>query len=85
MHDIALMLKCRSVDIVQASRYVAMRSLLALAETKVSSMNWALWQLAPDINDIGRINMLRLDSINSRIREKFVKIVVELRHVLLSH
>jgi hypothetical protein len=42
MQEIAFTLKCRSVETVQASRYVEMSSRRSFAETKVSSMNWAL-------------------------------------------
>jgi hypothetical protein len=50
MQEIAFTLKYRSVETVQASRYVVISSRRSIANLKVSSMNWALLPGEQDLN-----------------------------------
>jgi hypothetical protein len=65
MQEIAFTLKYRSVETVQASRYVFISSRRSIANLKVSSMNWALLQGEQDISTAKELFVLSLNGVDS--------------------
>jgi hypothetical protein len=86
MHEIALTLKWRRVDVVHASRYAGIRSQRASAEMSVSSINWAL---IGTVRNEGRVlcgfYSLCLNTVYSARRKEAIEVIIESCNILFRH
>lgn len=81
------MLKCRRVVTVHASKYIGISSLRDFAETKVSSINCALWKMLVwwlKRRELKR-SILCLYCINPAGLQKFIEVIIESKNIFQSH